>query len=191
MVLSIKESREFTLFRAFAENKTFKEALEAIKTHDEAHPEGRILASSDDKLFLHESYKAFREAEKPLMKNGERPDYGNPQLLERLKTILSQQLPAVSRVVISDKMTGASMTMANIGRMLAVHAKNVKALGRKELARQKLAAAQEEKRQAALIEKQGRVNVGGYGGNTVFSVKSGEYMTSGQAIRQRMIEERT
>ena len=189
MVLSIKESREFTLFQAFANNSSFLEALDAIKTHDEANPQGRILASSEDRLFLFESYKIFRDAEKPLRKDGKAPDYGNPQLLERLKTIISQRLPAVSREVMLESSKSPSMIMANIGRMLAVHAKNLKTVGRSELMRQKRQAFVEERRRMAMTEKHGRVNVGGYGGGAVFSVKSGKYRTSGEMIKQRIAQE--
>lgn len=189
MVLSIKESREFTLFQAFAGNPSFDMALDAIEAHDRKNPKERILASSEDKLLLFESYKIFREAERPIQKGGKSVDYGDMQLLERLKTIISQRLPAISREVVSDSTTSSAMIMANIGRMLAVHAKNVKTLGRKELARQKRQAAEDDKRRTAMIERQGRVNVGGYGGGAVFSVKSSTYKTSGEAIRERMAKE--
>lgn len=180
MVLSIKESREFVLFQAFAKNSSFSAALKAIEAHDRENPKERILASSDDKLFLFESYKFFREAEKPLQKNGERPDYGNPQLLERLKTVISQRLPAVSREVMLENAKSPAMIMANIGRMLAVHAKNIKTHGRQELARLKRQEFENNNRRTvAMTKKQGQVNFGGYGGGVVFSVKSNNYKTSG------------
>ena len=139
---------------------------------------------------MFESYKLFREAEKTLIsKEGQRPDYGNEQQLERLKTVLSQRLPAVSREVLLANATGISLSMANIGRMLAVHARNLKIIGRKDLAEQKKQAAKEDRRQMALTERQGRVDHGAYGGGSVFSTKSGDYKSIGQILKERIIAE--
>lgn len=131
--LSIKESREFLIFQAFSQNKTYDAALTELEQHDAAHPDKKIFASAEEKKAMFDSYIMFKEAERMISRGEVAPDYDNGQVLERLKNVLSQKLPAVSREVIKSGMVSPALNKANVGRMMAVHAKNVKIMGKREL----------------------------------------------------------
>ena len=127
--LTIKESREFVIFQAFAKNDTFHGALKAMEEYDHANPDRRIFAAPDEKKAMRDSFKVFKDAEKIIARNGTALDYDDPLIMDRLNTILSQSLPAVSKRVIKEDTSSLSIKKANIGRMMAVHAHNVKTLG--------------------------------------------------------------
>ena len=131
--LSIKESREFVIFQAFSQNDSYNAALDALEKYDRENPDRRIFASAEEKKAMRDSYLMFKEAERIISRGGSAPDYDNPQIMERLNTILRQQLPAVSREVMKSATASTAINKANVGRMMALHARNVKALGKKML----------------------------------------------------------
>lgn len=189
--LGITESREFFIFQAFANNQSYDEALGVIEAHDRDHPEGKILASAVDKLYMKESYKLFREASRPLYgKGGLAPDYDNPQVMERLKNIIKQKLPPTARDVLSERTGSVTMNQANIGRMLAVYAGQLKALGKKALNEQKRQAEAKHYGTVATTDRSGRVSHGGYGKGIVFSDESKPYKTTSQILQDRIRDEK-
>ena len=123
--LSIKESRQFVIFQAFSQNDSYNAALDALEKYDRENPDRRIIASAEEKKAMRDSYLMFKEAERFISRGGSAPDYDNPQIMERLNTILRQQLPAVSREVMKSATASTAINKANVGRMMALHARNV------------------------------------------------------------------
>ena len=148
--LTIKESREFVIFQAFAKNDTFRGALSAIEEYDKANPDRRIFAAPDEKKAMRDSFKLFKDAEKVIARNGTALDYDDPLIVDRLNTILSQNLPVFSKKTMKDDTSSISIKKANIGRMMAVHAHNVKTLGNRLMKENK-----ERQHEAAMVAKHG------------------------------------
>ncbi len=179
--LSIKESREFVVFQAFSQNKDFRSALKRMEQFDREYPDSKIFAGPEDKKAMRESFRVFKEAEATISRHGTALDYDNPQILERLSTILNNQLPAVSRETLKQATSSAAINKANIGRMMTKHAQNVKKLGNK-LMRQK----PERDHEQARIVKSGRTGHSPY--KEVISTEK-TYKPMRDIIWQRMLEE--
>ncbi len=178
--LSIKESREFVIFQAFSKNNTYSSALDDLEKYDRENPDRRIFATPEEKKAMRDSYLMFKAAEKTIERSGGMPDYDNPQVMERLKNVLSQQLPAVSREVLKDAPASTAINKANVGRMMALHARNVKTLGKKML--QQRVSGHEQ----AMVARQG--NVGTSPHEKVISNDS-TYKRNEEIIIERMLRE--
>lgn len=179
--LTIKESQEFVIFQAFAQNDTFHGALSALEDYDKNNPEKRIFASLDEKKAIRESFAIFKEAENIISRNGTRLDYDNPQVMERLKTILSQKLPAISRDTFKEATSSVAINKANVGRMMALHAYNVKTLGKKLMQQPK-----DNSHVQAVVERYGKLGSSPH--KEVFS-KENSYKSNQEVIRDKMLEE--
>ena len=165
--LSIKESREFVIFQAFSQNDSYNAALDALEKYDRENPDRRIFASAEEKKAMRDSYLMFKEAE---------------QIMERLNTILRQQLPAVSREVMKSATASTAINKANVGRMMALHARNVKALGKKMLQQGK-----------ETVHEQARVGKSGITGHSPYEkVISTEptYKRNEDVVVERLLKER-
>ena len=170
--LSIKESREFVIFQAFSQNDSYNAALDALEKYDRENPDRRIFASAEEKKAMRDSYLMFKEAER----------IDNPQIMERLNTILRQQLPAVSREVMKSATASTAINKANVGRMMALHARNVKALGKKMLQQGK-----------ETVHEQARVGKSGITGHSPYEkVISTEptYKRNEDVVVERLLKER-
>lgn len=124
----------------------------------------------------------FKEAERIISRGGSAPDYDNPQIMERLNTILRQQLPAVSREVMKSATASTAINKANVGRMMALHARNVKALGKKMLQQGK-----------ETVHEQARVGKSGITGHSPYEkVISTEptYKRNEDVVVERLLKER-
>ena len=177
--LSIKESREFVIFQAFSQNDSYNAALDALEKYDRENPDRRIFASAEA---MRDSYLMFKEAERIISRGGSAPDYDNPQIMERLNTILRQQLPAVSREVMKSATASTAINKANVGRMMALHARNVKALGKKMLQQGK-----------ETVHEQARVGKSGITGHSPYEkVISTEptYKRNEDVVVERLLKER-
>lgn len=179
--LTIKESREFVIFQAFAQNDTFQGALSTLEDYDRDNPNRRIFASPEEKKAMRDSFAIFKEAENIITKAGTRLDYDNPQVMERLKTILSQKLPAISRDTFKNATTSVAINKANVGRMMAVHAYNVKTLGKKLMKEPK-----DNSHVQAVVEKYAKLGTSPH--KEVFS-KESTYKSNQDVIRDKMMEE--
>lgn len=180
--LSIKESREFVIFQAFSQNDSYSSALDVLEKYDRENPDRRIFASAEEKKAMRDSYLMFKEAERIISRGGLAPDYDNPQIMERLNTILRQQLPAVSREVMKSATASTAINKANVGRMMALHARNVKALGKKMLQQGKETA-----------HEQARVGKSGITGHSPYEkVISTEptYKRNEDVVVERLLRER-
>lgn len=180
--LSIKESREFVIFQAFSQNDSYNAALDALEKYDRENPDRRIFASAEEKKAMRDSYLMFKEAERIISRSGSAPDYDNPQIMERLNTILRQQLPAVSREVMKSATASTAINKANVGRMMALHARNVKALGKKMLQQGK-----------ETVHEQARVGKSGITGHSPYEkVISTEptYKRNEDVVVERLLKER-
>lgn len=187
--LSISESREYTIFQAFSNKKSFVEALDVLSQHDKANPGRQIIRGAAHQQALFESYKLFREAERKVSYKGKKPDYDDPVIVERLKNILMQNIPLSARKIVSDKSMGTMMNKANIGCLLDNYAKHIEILGKKAMNEQKRQdEAAFKRRQAQLrCEKHGNVRRGSYDERQVFSTES-KYRPIGQILRDRIRE---
>ena len=180
--LSIKESREFVIFQAFSQNDSYNAALDALKKYARENPDRRNFASAEEKKAMRDSYLMFKEAERIISRGGSAPDYDNPQIMERLNTILRQQLPAVSREVMKSATASTAINKANVGRMMALHARNVKALGKKMLQQGK-----------ETVHEQARVGKSGITGHSPYEkVISTEptYKRNEDVVVERLLKER-
>ena len=102
--------------------------------------------------------------------------------MERLNTILRQQLPAVSREVMKSATASTAINKANVGRMMALHARNVKALGKKMLQQGK-----------ETVHEQARVGKSGITGHSPYEkVISTEptYKRNEDVVVERLLKER-
>ena len=179
--LTIRESREFVIFQAFAQNDKFSDVLETLEEYDRNNPDRRIFAAPEEKKAMRESFAIFKEAENIISRNGTHLDYDNPQIMERMKTILAQKLPAVSRDTFNNATTSTAINKANIGRMMAVHAYNVKTLGKKLLREPR-----DDSHIQAMVEKYGKI--GNSPHKEVFS-KENTYKSNQEVVRDKMLEE--
>ncbi len=180
--LTIRESREFVIFQAFAQNDTFHGALSDLENYDKNNSDKRIFVAPEEKKAMRESFAIFKEAERIISRNGTRLDYDNPQIMERLKTILSQKLPAISRDVFKDATSSVAINKANVGRMMAVHAYNVKTLGKKLMQEPK-----DNSHVQAVVDRYAKLGKSPHQG--VFS-KESSYKSNHEVLRDRMIEEK-
>ncbi len=179
--LSIKESREFVIFQAFSQNKDYHSALKRMEQFDREYPDSRIFNDPEDKRAMRESFVQFKEAEAIMSRYGTALDYDNPQILERLNTILRQRIPAVSREILKQDTASVAINKANIGRMMARHAHNVKKLGNKFM-----------KQETKPFHEQARVVKSGKTGHSPYKeVISAEksYKSVRDIIWQKMLEE--
>lgn len=179
--LSIKESREFVVFKAFSSNDSCEGALKDLEKYDRENPDKCIFTSAEDKKGMRDSYVMFKEAERMIDRVNGRPDYDNPQIMERMKTILSQKLPAISRDVIKDATTSVAINKANIGRMLFKHAKNVGALSKRMMKE-----SVEHRHEQPRVSRHGNVGRSPY--EKVYSDKK-TYQRNEDVLIERMLRE--
>ncbi len=179
--LTIKESREFVIFQAFAQNSTFQGALSVLEDYDRNNPNRRIFAAPDEKKAMRESFAIFKEAENIISRNGTKLDYDNPQIMERLKTILSQKLPAISRDTFKDATSSVAINKANVGRMMALHAYNVKTLGKKLMQE-----IRDNSHVQAMVEKYGKLGTSPH--KEVFAQDT-SYKSNQEVVRDRVLDE--
>ena len=180
--LSISCGREFSVFQIFAESKSFRAALKKIEAYDKEHQTGKIAATPEDKKALRESFSMFKEAEKTISNNGTALDYDNPQIIERLNTILTQRLPAISQDVIKKETSSLAIKKANIGMMMAKHAENIRRLGKKMVMQKP-----ERRREQAMTERTGKTGHSPH--EKVFSTKT-SYKSNHDVIVERLMQER-
>lgn len=179
--LSIRECREFIIFQAFSQSVSYDKVLDRLEEYDRLHQNCRIFISAEEKKAMKESYKLFREVEKIIRRGEAFPDYDDPVIMERMKNILSQRLPAISREVFKNETANPAINKANVGRMLAVHARNVSALGRKMMTQKP-----EIEHEQAMVGKNGITGHSPYD-----KVVSGEktYKTHAELIRDKLLQE--
>lgn len=177
--LTIDKSREYVIFQAFSNNSTYKDALTELEAFDRENPDRRIFASAEEKRAMRESYRLFKDSELEVQRGGMTLDYDNKQVIERLKTVLSQKIPAISREVLKQHTDSPAINKANVGRMMAVHARNIKVYGKKELS--KFMEERQENRQA-MVDKYRKLGRSPYEG--VFS-KESSYKPIGKVLKER------
>lgn len=179
VTLTIDKSREYAVFQAFSNNSTYKGALTELEAFDRENPDRRIFTSAEEKKMMRESYRLFKESELEVKRGGMTLDYDDKQVVERLKTVLSQKMPAISREVLKQHTDSLAINKANIGRMLEVHARNIRVYGKKEM--KKNMEERRENRQV-MVDKYRKLKHSPYEG--VFS-RASSYKPIGQVLRER------
>ncbi len=188
--LYINESREYIIFQAFAEHRDFKEALAVLERYDEEHPDTKIFGSAKDKQAMRRSFSVFKEAESIVAQGNGRPDYDNPVIVERMRTVISHKILPMRAVVINNGAQGVTTKKANVGSIMYHYAKDYQKLDARDKQRMTREATT-IKHEQAITEKSGRTGHGGYDGKSVISQRSGDGDKSmSQILYERGREER-
>lgn len=170
--LSISESREYIIFQAFANNENFKDALTAMELHDKEHSSGQIFNSAADKKAMRESFNVFKEAERIVSQGKGKPNYDDPVIVERMRTVVSQRILPMRAVVVNKNAQGITTKKANIGSIMYHYAQDYQKLDARDKQRM-TREANTITHEQAMTDKSGIVDYGGYDSRNVISQKSG------------------
>lgn len=180
-VLGLGGSREFMIFKAFAGNDSFLMALKELQGYDAEHPDRKIIGALAEKEVLQNGFKAFKEAEKKLCRNGA-PDYDDPKILKRLATILSQESKNAARAGLGEQAGGSLASLRVNAVMKAIqYGRDVKTLGRRLL------------KNEGIKHEQARVAKSGITGHSPYEKVVSEeknYKSNEEIILERMLKER-
>ena len=187
---TLKQSNDFIIFQAFAESKSYKEVVKKIEDHDLSSPNSKIFNTAKDKLDFKECYKIFKKSEKKLNKS---IDYYKESDINRLRIVLEQELPEISRRFVNSETANINLQKVNIGHMMLTHFFNIKKYGPKVLSElkneEKRRNSPKRTREVATTSRYGIVDHGSYSSKSVFSTESKTYKTAQQIIKERIRKE--
>lgn len=171
--LCISGSREYAIFQAFANNDKYADALKDMERFDSTCEGMRIFSSGVDKKSMRKSFMFFKKAEAVVSRGTGKPDYDDPVIVERLKTVFGTEISDFC--VINDNTSAKGvMTKKNIiGSMIDRCTRVINTMDARDwqrISRERGIIRHEQ----AVVDKSGITDHGGFARDSVISRRSGD-----------------
>ncbi len=170
--LCITGSREYAIFQACVNNDKYAGALKDMERFDENCEGMRIFASDADKKAMRRSFMFFKKAEAVIKQGGKKPDYDDPVIVERLKTVFATEISDFCYFCKVPTSNGVATKKNIIGGMIDRCAQIIKTMDARDwqhLSHEKNLIRHEP----VVVENYGLVGHGGFSRDSVISQKSG------------------